>query len=153
MDYIKSVTAIGNKLKNTVLQISDLEALVLDVTEGSGFPNRQDKLKIARSTDSSEDCRTIMDVIWRRINEGEKGPRNVLKALQLFEFLIANGSDRVIEDGKDNIYTLKTLKQFYLKDDNGNDKGKGIRELAEKIIDILLDEKQIKNITKRSKTE
>jgi hypothetical protein len=46
-----------------------------------------------------------------------------LKALQLLEYLIKNGSERVIDNARDHIYELKALKNFNYVDEKGKDQG------------------------------
>jgi epsin len=45
------------------------------------------------------------------------------KALILLEFLIQSGSEAVIAYAKDNLYVVKTLKEFQYIDDEGRDQG------------------------------
>ena len=43
-----------------------------------------------------------------QFNEGGKQWRNIYKALTLLEYLIRNGSERVISDAKDHVYEIKS---------------------------------------------
>ena len=51
--------------------------------------------------------------------------RNVrlLQALQLLEYLIKHGSERVVDDSRSHISTLKMLRNFHYIDDKGKDEG------------------------------
>ena len=46
-----------------------------------------------------------------------------LQALQLLEYLIKNGSERVITNCHENIYIIKALQKFIYVDPNGKDQG------------------------------
>lgn len=43
------------------------------------------------------------------------------KALQLIDYLIRNGSEKVIDSAKEHTYELKALKSFLHIDDKGKD--------------------------------
>lgn len=45
------------------------------------------------------------------------------QALQLLEYLIKNGSERVVDDARSHIATIKMLRNFYYIDDKGKDQG------------------------------
>ena len=45
------------------------------------------------------------------------------QALQLLEYLIKNGSERVVDDARSHISTVKMLRNFYYVDDKGKDQG------------------------------
>ena len=47
-----------------------------------------------------------MQNVWKRVNESGKNWRIVYKALTLLEYLIRNGSERSVEDGRDHIYQV-----------------------------------------------
>ena len=41
----------------------------------------------------------------------------------LLEFLVKNGSERVVDDARAHIATIKILRNFHFIDDNGKDQG------------------------------
>ena len=45
------------------------------------------------------------------------------QALQLLEYLIKHGSERVVDDTRSHISTLKMLRNFHYIDDKGKDEG------------------------------
>jgi epsin len=47
----------------------------------------------------------------------------VKQALQLLEYLIKHGSERVVDDSRSHITTLKMLRNFHYIDDKGKDEG------------------------------
>lgn len=49
------------------------------------------------------------------------------QALQLLEYLIKHGSERVVDDARSHISTLKMLRNFHYIDDKGKDEGQNGR--------------------------
>lgn len=49
--------------------------------------------------------------------------RQIYKALQLLEYLIKNGSERVVDDARSHVSTIKMLRSFHYIDDKGKDEG------------------------------
>lgn len=47
----------------------------------------------------------------------------MLQALQLLEYLVKNGSERVVDDARSHIATIKMLRNFYYIDEKGKDQG------------------------------
>lgn len=45
------------------------------------------------------------------------------QALQLLEYLIKHGSERVVDDARSHLSTLKMLRNFHYIDDKGKDEG------------------------------
>lgn len=45
------------------------------------------------------------------------------QALQLLEYLIKHGSERVVDDSRSHISTLKMLRSFHYIDEKGKDQG------------------------------
>lgn len=45
------------------------------------------------------------------------------QALQLLEYLVKNGSERVVDDARGHIGTIKMLRNFYYVDEKGKDQG------------------------------
>lgn len=45
------------------------------------------------------------------------------QALQLMEYLVKNGSERVVDDARSHISTVKMLRNFYYIDEKGKDQG------------------------------
>lgn len=72
--------------------------------------------------------------------------------MQLLEFLIKNGSERVIDDARSHISLLKMLRQFHFIDQNGKDQGINVRNRAKELAELLSDVDRIRAERKKSKT-
>ena len=46
-----------------------------------------------------------------------------IQALQLLEYLVKHGSERVVDDARSHIHAIKMLRNFHFIDDKGKDQG------------------------------
>lgn len=72
-----------------------------------------------RSTEFYE----IMDMIDKRLNDKGKNWRHVLKALKVTDYCLHEGSELVVTWAKQNIFIIKTLREFQYIDEDGRDVG------------------------------
>jgi epsin len=73
------------------------------------------------------------------------------QALQLLEFLIKNGSERVIDDARSHVSLLKMLRQFHFIDQNGKDQGINVRNRAKELAELLGDVDRIRTERKKAR--
>ena len=73
------------------------------------------------------------------------------QALQLLEFLIKNGSERVIDDARSHLSLLKMLRQFHYIDQNGKDQGINVRNRSKELAELLSDVDRIRAERKKAK--
>lgn len=64
-----------------------------------------------------------MDMLDKRLNDKGKNWRHVLKALKVLDYCLHEGSELVVTWGKQNIYIIKTLREFMYVDEEGRDVG------------------------------
>lgn len=64
-----------------------------------------------------------MDMLDKRLNDKGKNWRHVLKALKVLDYCLHEGSEHVVVWAKDNIYIVKTLREFQYIDEEGRDQG------------------------------
>ena len=69
----------------------------------------------------------------------------------LLEFLLYQGSDRVVSEAKSNIYQIKSFRNFHYTDDTGKECGSGIRDLSRKLSKLLNDDQALKEERKKQK--
>ena len=92
-------------------------------------------------------------MIYKRFTEKSAEEwRQIYKALQLLEFLIKNGSERVIDDARSHLTLLKMLRQFHFIDQNGKDQGVNVRNRAKELAELLSDVERIRAERKKSRT-
>lgn len=93
-----------------------------------------------------------MPMIYRRFTEKSAEEwRQIYKALQLLEFLIKHGSERVIDDARSHLTLLKMLRQFHFIDANGKDQGVNVRNRAKELAELLSDVERIRNERKKAR--
>ncbi|GKT97008.1 LOW QUALITY PROTEIN: golgi to endosome transporter [Colletotrichum tofieldiae] len=93
-----------------------------------------------------------MPMIYRRFTEKSAEEwRQIYKALQLLEFLIKHGSERVIDDARGHITLLKMLRQFHFIDQNGKDQGINVRNRAKELAELLSDVERIRTERKKAR--
>lgn len=72
----------------------------------------------------SQNFNEIMPCIYSRFLEKEASQwRSIYKALQLLEYLIKHGSERVVDDARAHISTIKMLRNFHYIDEKAKDQG------------------------------
>ncbi len=64
-----------------------------------------------------------MDMIDKRLNDKGKNWRHVLKALKVMDYCLHEGSELVVTWSKQNIFIIKTLREFQYIDEEGRDVG------------------------------
>ena len=93
-----------------------------------------------------------MPMIYRRFTEKSAEEwRQIYKALQLLEFLIKHGSERVIDDARSHLTLLKMLRQFHFIDANGKDQGVNVRNRAKELAELLSDVDRIRQERKKAR--
>lgn len=92
-------------------------------------------------------------MIYRRFTEKSAEEwRQIYKSLQLLEFLIKHGSERVIDDARGHITLLKMLRQFHFIDLNGKDQGLNVRNRAKELAELLGDVEKIRSERKKARS-
>ena len=66
------------------------------------------------------------------------------KSLAVLDYCLHSGSENVIIYFRDNMYIIKTLKEFQYVDDEGVDQGANVRQKAKDITNLLQDEARLK---------
>lgn len=93
-----------------------------------------------------------MPMIYKRFTEKSAEEwRQIYKSLQLMEFLVKNGSERVIDDARSHLSLLKMLRQFHYIDQNGKDQGINVRNRSKELTDLLGDVDRIRQERKKAK--
>jgi epsin len=67
------------------------------------------------------------------------------------DYLLKNGSDKVVGEARSRIYELKQLTRFNYIDSTGVDRGLSIRERTKQIIDLAQDTDRLKEERKTAK--
>jgi epsin len=66
------------------------------------------------------------------------------QCLTVLDYLLHAGSENVVVYFRDNIYIIKTLKEFQYIDEYGKDQGANVRQKAKDITNLLTDETRLR---------
>ncbi|OBZ86115.1 Epsin-1 [Choanephora cucurbitarum] len=144
---------VVRSIKNYAKGFSDVQIKVREATSNdSSGPSGSLMNEIAQLTYNEHDFVEVMDMLDRRLNDKGKNWRHVFKALLLLDYCIHVGSENVVLYAKENIYVVRTLKEFQHVDDSGKDVGHNIRQKAKEITSLLLDDQRLKE-ERRSRTQ
>ncbi|CCM03741.1 uncharacterized protein FIBRA_05887 [Fibroporia radiculosa] len=153
------IKSMYNQAKNVVFNVSEMEAKVREATNddpwGASSTLMQDIAQghVPLLTFNFQNFNEIMPAIYARFMEKEARQwRQIYKALQLLEYLIKNGSERVVDDARSHVATIKMLRNFYFIDDKGKDQGINVRNRSTQIVELLSDVEKIRSERRKAKT-
>ncbi|OTA52040.1 ENTH-domain-containing protein [Hypoxylon sp. EC38] len=141
------------KVQNAVMNYTEMEAKVREATNNEPWGASSTLMQeIANGTFNYQTLNEIMPMIYRRFTEKSAEEwRQIYKSLQLLEFLIKHGSERVIDDARGHITLLKMLRQFHYIDQNGKDQGINVRNRAKELAELLGDVDRIRAERKKAR--
>ncbi|KAG8900510.1 hypothetical protein FRC00_012525 [Tulasnella sp. 408] len=131
--------------KNYTKGYSDVQAKVRDATSNDPWgPSGTQMNELAQLTYNQQDFVEIMEMIDKRLNDKGKNWMHVFKSLTVLDYLLHAGSENVVLYFKDNLYVIKTLKEFQYIDEDGKDQGANVRQKAKDITNLLMDESRLR---------
>ncbi|KND04682.1 uncharacterized protein SPPG_00395 [Spizellomyces punctatus DAOM BR117] len=131
--------------KNYTKGYSDIQIKVRQATSNDPWgPSGSLMAEISQATFNHRDFLEIMEMIDKRLNDHGKNWRHVFKALTLLDYLLHTGSEAVIAYARENLYVIKTLKEFQYIDDDGKDQGANVRQKSKDITALLADESRLR---------
>ncbi|KAI2640991.1 hypothetical protein GGS21DRAFT_537510 [Xylaria nigripes] len=135
------------------MNYTEMEAKVREATNNEPWGASSTLMQeIANGTFNYQTLNEIMPMIYRRFTEKSAEEwRQIYKSLQLLEFLIKHGSERVIDDARNHITLLKMLRQFHYIDPNGKDQGINVRNRAKELAELLGDVERIRAERKKAR--
>lgn len=141
------------KVQNAVMNYTEMESKVREATNNEPWGASSSVMQeIANGTFNYQTLNEIMPMIYRRFTEkAAEEWRQIYKALQLLEYLIKHGSERVIDDARSHLTLLKMLRQFHFIDQNGKDQGINVRNRAKELTDLLGDVDRIRSERKKAR--
>ncbi|KAI0763525.1 hypothetical protein BD413DRAFT_642400 [Trametes elegans] len=152
------IKSMVNQAKNVVFNVSEMEAKVRDATNdepwGASSTLMQEIAQgyVNHPGHHAQNFNEIMPAIYSRFMEKEARQwRQIYKALQLLEYLVKNGSERVVDDARSHIATIKMLRNFYYVDDKGKDQGINVRNRSKELVELLGDVEKIRGERRKAK--
>ena len=108
--------------------------------------------ELATNSFTYEHFPELMAMLWRRmLNENKSNYRRIYKSLILLNYLLRNGSERVVTSAREHVYDLRTLENFSYIDELGKDQGVNIRHRAKQTIEFLQDDNRLREERKKAK--
>ncbi|XAR70817.1 hypothetical protein NMG60_11027821 [Bertholletia excelsa] len=155
MDFMKvidqTVREIKREVNLKVLKVPEIEQKVLDATDDEPWgPHGSALAEIAQATKKFSECQMVMGVLWTRLSETGRNWRYVYKALAVIEYLIANGSERAVDDITEHTYQISSLASFEYVEPSGKDMGINVRKKAENIVALLNNRDRIQEVRNKA---
>ena len=84
--------------------------------------------ELAQATFYYEQLPEVMGMLWKRMfHDSKTAWRRTYKSLLLLNYLIRNGSERVVTSAREHIYDLRSLENYRCIDEHGKDQGLNVR--------------------------
>lgn len=147
------VREIADKVTNVVMNYTEIEAKVREATNDEAWgPTGQLMQELAHATFTYEHFPEVMSMLWKRMLQDNKQHwRRSYKSLLLLNYLIRNGSERVVTSAREHIYDLRSLENYSFVDDVGKDQGINIRHKVRELIDFIQDDDKLRDERKKAK--
>uniref|UniRef100_A0A6B2L355 ENTH domain-containing protein n=1 Tax=Arcella intermedia TaxID=1963864 RepID=A0A6B2L355_9EUKA len=138
---------------DTVMKVPESVRLVKTATNNEHWgPSGTQMRQVADLTFNYTDYPNVMQALWERLTESTMNNwRNIYKALLLLDYLLKNGSERVVNDCRQNSYQVKALQRYHFIDEEGTDRGLSVRERSKHITDLLQDTEKLRDERKKAK--
>ncbi|KAL2015757.1 hypothetical protein VTK56DRAFT_4867 [Thermocarpiscus australiensis] len=140
------MSKVIRSVKNVTKGYSSVQIKVREATSNDPWgPTGSQMSEIAQLTyNSSTDFYEIMDMLDKRLNDKGKNWRHVLKALKVMDYCLHEGSELVVTWAKQNIFIIKTLREFQYIDEDGRDVGQTVRVAAKDLTALIQDEERLR---------
>lgn len=132
--------------KNYVKGYTDTQVKVRTATSNDPWgPSGTQMNELAQLSYNQNDFIEMMEIMDKRLNDKGKNWRHVFKTLTVLDYLLHAGSENVVIYFRDNMYVVKTLREFQYVDEAGKDQGGNVRQKAKDITNLLLDEARLRD--------
>ncbi|XP_021742011.1 clathrin interactor EPSIN 2-like [Chenopodium quinoa] len=147
----QTIRDLKREVNKKVLKVPSIEQKVLDATSNEPWgPHGSLLADIALATRNYHEYQMIMTVLWRRLNDTGKNWRHVYKALTVLEYLVAHGSERVIDEIREHAYQISTLSDFQYIDSSGRDQGNNVRRKSQSLVQLVNDKERIIEVRQKA---
>ncbi|ORE06277.1 ENTH-domain-containing protein [Rhizopus microsporus var. microsporus] len=137
---------VVRSIKNYAKGFSEVQIKVREATSNDPHgPSGVILNELAQLTFNEHDFIEIMDMLDKRLNDKGKNWRHVFKALVVLDYLLHFGSENVVMYAKENVYVIKTLREFQHLDDAGRDVGHNVRQKANEVTSLILDDQRLRD--------
>ncbi|XP_076388070.1 clathrin interactor lqfR isoform X2 [Megachile rotundata] len=135
------------------MNYTETEAKVREATNDDAWgPTGAMMQELAQATFTYEQFPEVMSMLWKRmLQENKRNWRRTYKSLLLLNYLVRNGSERVVTSSREHIYDLKSLENYTCIDEFGKDQGINIRHKVRELIDFIQDDDKLREERKKAK--
>ncbi|ALC47574.1 lqfR [Drosophila busckii] len=114
------------------MNYTEIEGKVREATNDDPWgPTGPLMQELAHATFSYETFPEVMSMLWKRMLQDNKTNwRRTYKSLLLLNYLVRNGSERVVTSSREHIYDLRSLENYTFTDEGGKDQGINVRHKA-----------------------
>uniref|UniRef100_A0A7N0UQS1 ENTH domain-containing protein n=1 Tax=Kalanchoe fedtschenkoi TaxID=63787 RepID=A0A7N0UQS1_KALFE len=147
----QTVRDLKREVNKKVLKVPGIERKVLDATSNEAWgPHGSHLADIAQASRNHTEFQMIMGVLWKRLSDTGKNWRHVFKALIVLEYLVANGSERVIDEIKEHAHQISTLSEFQYIDSRGKDQGSNVRRKSQSLVLLVGDKERVQEVRQKA---
>ncbi|KAK3818632.1 MAG: ENTH-domain-containing protein [Benniella sp.] len=141
------------KVTAKVMNYTEMEQKVREATSNDPWgASGTLKQELAQATNNFQSFNEIMSALFKRFSEKDtKEWRILYKSLVLLEYLVTHGSERVVDEARSHVSTVKILRNFQYIDENGKDEGINVRNRAKELAEMLSSVDRIKEERKKAK--
>ncbi|MCO5548649.1 hypothetical protein L7F22_002108 [Adiantum nelumboides] len=155
MDFMKvfdqTVRDLKREVNKTILKVPEIEQKVLDATSNEPWgPHGTLMAEIAQATRNYYELQMVMTILWKRLSDTGRNWRHVYKALTVLEYLVAHGSEKVIDDIIEHVYQITTLADFQFVEANGKDQGINVRQKSQNLVRLVNDKEKIREVRQKA---
>jgi len=135
------------------MNYTEIEAKVREATNDEQWgPTGQQMNEIASHTFSYESFPEVMGMLWKRMLQDNKTNwRRTYKSLILLNYLVRNGSERVVTSSREHVYDLRSLETYTFHDELGKDMGVNVRHRAKLLVEFIQDDDRLREERKKAK--
>lgn len=150
---LEKFRGLTDKVTNVVMSYTEVEAKVREATNDDAWgPTGPLMQEIAQYTYTYEHFAEVMGMLWKRmLIDNTKNWRRTYKSLRLLNYLLLNGSERVVSSTREHLYDMRGLENYSFTDDMGRDQGINVRQKVKEIIALVQDDEALR--TERKKTK
>ncbi|XP_033340524.2 clathrin interactor lqfR isoform X1 [Megalopta genalis] len=146
------VRELMDKATNVVMNYTETEAKVREATNDDAWgPTGAMMQELAQATFTYEQFPDVMSMLWKRMLQEKRNWRRTYKSLLLLNYLVRNGSERVVTSSREHIYDLRSLENYTCIDEFGKDQGINIRHKVRELIDFIQDDDKLREERKKAK--
>lgn len=147
------VRELADKVTNVVMNYTEIEGKVREATNDEPWgPTGPLMQELAHATFTYEHFPEVMSMLWKRMLQDNKTNwRRTYKSLLLLNYLVRNGSERVVTSSREHIYDLRSLENYTFVDENGKDQGINVRHKVRELIDFIQDDDKLREERKKAK--